>query len=200
MVALATMPSLATGQTDEIQVYNGGIAERGVFDLTFHTNFIPDGRTAPDVAGGVSADRSFNQSPESASSVRAGSRRACPMPLYNRDKNLGWGFNGFKRVRLWCSVRTRSSRKFFYGANSADSAWRNVWERWGKRLASPRRFDRSSDGVSTRWTSCSTRFSTPRMTAGNLAFAPWMALGVSRVLCVAVGLHVEAGVGVGLTA
>ncbi len=127
MVALAAMPSLATGQTDEIQVYDGGIAERGVFDLTFHTNFIPDGRTAPDVAGGVSADRSFNQVPEWAYGVTRWFEAGLYMPLYNRDKNLGWGFNGFKARALFV-VPDADEQKFFYGANFEFSVNARRWD------------------------------------------------------------------------
>ena len=43
-IAWLAVPAVAIAQTDEIQVYNGGIADRGVFNLTWHNNFIPIGQ------------------------------------------------------------------------------------------------------------------------------------------------------------
>ena len=45
-VALLAVPALAFAQTDEIQVYDGGLAPVGVFNLTLHNNFTPKGLTA----------------------------------------------------------------------------------------------------------------------------------------------------------
>ena len=42
-VALLAAPALAFAQTDEIQVYDGGLAPVGVFNLTVHNNFTPRG-------------------------------------------------------------------------------------------------------------------------------------------------------------
>jgi len=41
----------ARAQTDEIQVYDAQIAAPGVFNLTLHDNYTPDGRTSPDYPG-----------------------------------------------------------------------------------------------------------------------------------------------------
>ena len=46
-VALLVVPAVAFAQTDEIQVYDGAIAERGVFNITWHNNFIPKGQKTP---------------------------------------------------------------------------------------------------------------------------------------------------------
>jgi hypothetical protein len=40
LVILAA-PAITFAQSDEIQVYDGAIAERGVFNLTWHNNFSP---------------------------------------------------------------------------------------------------------------------------------------------------------------
>jgi hypothetical protein len=40
-IALVAAPAVAFAQTDEIQVYDGAIAERGVFNLMVHSNFTP---------------------------------------------------------------------------------------------------------------------------------------------------------------
>jgi hypothetical protein len=54
VVALFAAPQMAGAQTDEIQVYDGGLAEPGVFNLTVHTNFTPVGLKAPAFPGGNS--------------------------------------------------------------------------------------------------------------------------------------------------
>ena len=45
--ALMLFPTLASAQTDEIQVYDGGLAEPGKFNLTLHQNFTPIGQKSP---------------------------------------------------------------------------------------------------------------------------------------------------------
>lgn len=59
MVILLVAPK-ARAQTDEIQVYDASIAERGKFNLTWHNNFTPDGLSAPAFPGAIIADKSFN--------------------------------------------------------------------------------------------------------------------------------------------
>src|ERR1700682_5068177 len=68
MVSLA-VPELALAQTDEIQVYDGGLAAPGIFNLTLHNNFTPKGLTTPAFPGMVVADKSFNGVPELALGV-----------------------------------------------------------------------------------------------------------------------------------
>jgi hypothetical protein len=38
-VAFLAVPRLAVAQSDEIQVYDGGLAAPGIFNLTVHNNF-----------------------------------------------------------------------------------------------------------------------------------------------------------------
>ena len=54
----------AAAQTDEIQVYDGGLAPPGVFNLTLHTNYIQSGITEAAYPGAVTADGSLNGVPE----------------------------------------------------------------------------------------------------------------------------------------
>src|SRR5258705_12096646 len=70
-VATIDLPRVVCAQTDEIQVYNGGLAPRGVFNLTLHNNFIANGLTTPAFAGGVVPDQSLNGVPEWAYRVTA---------------------------------------------------------------------------------------------------------------------------------
>src|SRR5262245_4812160 len=91
VIALAALalPARAYAQADEIQVYDGGLAPKGVFNLTWHNNFTPRGlkTTFP---GGVTADKSFNGVPEWALGVTDWFEAGLYMPLYTRDKNLGF--------------------------------------------------------------------------------------------------------------
>ena len=50
----------AAAQSDEIQVYDGGLAEVGVFNLTLHNNFTPDGVKTPAFPGAITSDDSWN--------------------------------------------------------------------------------------------------------------------------------------------
>ena len=51
---------LGLAQTDEIQVYDGGVAPRGVFNFTLHNNFTPKGQRSPGFAGGLPNDKNWN--------------------------------------------------------------------------------------------------------------------------------------------
>ena len=62
-------PHVAMAQADEIQVYDGGLAEPGIFNLTLHSNFTPRGVKTPAFPGAVVADQSFNGVPEWAYGV-----------------------------------------------------------------------------------------------------------------------------------
>jgi len=63
-VALIAAPRMAMAQTDEIQVYDGELAEPGVINLMLHTNFTPSGIKDPAFPGALISDHSFNSVPE----------------------------------------------------------------------------------------------------------------------------------------
>src|SRR5260221_1090799 len=115
-VALMVVPGLALAQSDEIQVYDGGLAEKGVFNLTVHTNFIADGLKTPAFPGAVAAHHSVNGVPEWAYGVNKWFEAGLYLPLYSRDTTPGWGLDGFK-LRPLCAVPNSDDRGFFYGAN-----------------------------------------------------------------------------------
>src|SRR5271169_214447 len=50
----------AHAQTDEIQVYDAEIAGPGVFNLTWHNNYTPDGPVSPSYPGGVVPNHTLN--------------------------------------------------------------------------------------------------------------------------------------------
>ena len=124
-VALA--PARAYAQADEIQVYDGGLAPKGIFNLTWHNNWIPKGSTTPAFAGGVVADKSFTGVAEWALGVTSFFEAGLYLPLYSYDKNIGWGINGFK-LRTLFAIPNADTRTFFYGANMEFSYNAERWD------------------------------------------------------------------------
>jgi len=133
MAALLALPAAARAQADEIQVYDGGLAPVGVFNLTWHNNFTPKGQTTPAYPGAVVADRSFNGVTEWALGVTRWFEAGLYLPLYTLDKNEGFGINGFK-LRALFAVPDADDRKFFYGANFEFSINAERWD--AKRFTS----------------------------------------------------------------
>ena len=58
LFVLPALPVMA--QTDEIQVYNAEIAAPGMFNLTLHDNYTPDGRTVPAFPDGLVPNDTLN--------------------------------------------------------------------------------------------------------------------------------------------
>ena len=108
----AARPAFAQG--DEIQVYDAGLAPKGVFNLTWHNNFTPKGNAVPAFPGGVVADKSFNGVTEWAYGVNRWLEAGLYLPLYTHDKNLGFGYDGFK-LRALVASPGADKRKFVYG-------------------------------------------------------------------------------------
>lgn len=62
LVLAACGAGSAAAQTDEIQVYDGEIAEPGIFNLTWHNNYTPVGRKTPGFPGGLINNHNLNES------------------------------------------------------------------------------------------------------------------------------------------
>jgi hypothetical protein len=127
IAGILVAPGPAAAQTDEIQVYNGGLAEPGVFNLTWHNNFTPSGERTPAFPGAVVADRSFNGVTEWAYGVTEWFEAGLYLPLYTHDKAGGWGIDGFK-LRTLFAVPHADDRTFFYGVNFEFSVNAKRWE------------------------------------------------------------------------
>jgi hypothetical protein len=127
VVAVLFGPAPVFAQADEIQVYDGGLAPRGVFNLTVHSNFTPRGAKDPAFPGAVIADKSFNGVPEFALGVTDWFEAGLYLPLYSRDKNSGFGLDGFK-LRTLFAVPNADDRRFFYGANFEFSYNARRWD------------------------------------------------------------------------
>jgi len=133
IVVLGGLPGIASAQTDEIQVYDGGLADPGVFNLTLHTNFTPSGSVTPAFPGAVEADHSLNGVPEWAYGVTSWFEAGLYLPLYTRDRVAGWGLDGMK-LRALFAVPHADDRTFFYGANFEFSINAKRWDQ--KRVTS----------------------------------------------------------------
>jgi hypothetical protein len=124
---LLTGSDRAFAQADEIQVYDGGLAPVGTFNLTLHNNFTPQGVKVPAFRGAVVSDKSFNGVPEFALGVTPWFEAGLYLPLYSRDNTSGWGYDGFK-LRALFAVPGADARRFVYGANFEFSYNARRWD------------------------------------------------------------------------
>jgi hypothetical protein len=132
-VAAILSPRPAHAQGDEIQVYDGGLAEVGVANLTWHNNYTPKGVRTPAFPGAIVADKSFNGVTEWAYGVARWFEAGLYLPLYSIDKNRGAVIDGFK-LRTLFAVPNADSRRFFYGSNFEFSWNAKYWD--SKRFTS----------------------------------------------------------------
>ena len=132
-VAGAVRPGAARAQGDEIQVYDGGLAPKGVFNLTLHNNYTPDGIRTPSFPGAVVSHRSLNGVPEWAYGVSRWFELGLYLPLYSRDDTMGWGIDGGK-LRTLFAVPNADDRRFVYGVNFEFSYNARRWDT--KRITS----------------------------------------------------------------
>jgi hypothetical protein len=126
-VAWLAFPRVASAQADEIQVYDGGLAPVGTFNLTWHNNYTPDGVKVPAFPGGVVPNKSLNGVPEWALGVTRWFEAGLYMPLYSYDEHSGWGLDGFK-LRTLFAVPDADTRTFVYGANFEFSINAKRWD------------------------------------------------------------------------
>jgi hypothetical protein len=127
LVLLLSASASAFAQADEIQVYDGGLAPVGTFNLTVHNNFTPRGIRTPAFPGAVVADKSLNGVPEWALGVTEWFEAGLYLPLYSRDVHDGWGLDGFK-LRTLFAVPHADDRRFVYGANFEFSYNARRWD------------------------------------------------------------------------
>ncbi len=113
---IATLPTIALAQTDEIQVYDAEIAAPGVFNLTWHNNFTPSGLTRAADSGGVVPNHALNGVPEWAYGVAPWFEAGLYLPLYTVTGNGAVLINGFKLRALFVEPDA-ADQKFIYGIN-----------------------------------------------------------------------------------
>jgi len=126
-IGMVAVPAVSFAQTDEIQVYDGAIAERGVFNLTWHNNFTPKGPKTPAFPGGLVNNRNLNGVTEWAYGVTDWFEAGLYLPLYSISDARGPSINGGK-IRLLFAVPHADDRKFFYAANFEFSYNSRHWD------------------------------------------------------------------------
>jgi hypothetical protein len=130
-IAFVAAPVMSLAQTDEIQVYDAEIAEKGKINLMLHNNFTPNGHKTPAFPGGIVSNRAFVGVSEWAYGVTDWFEAGLYLPLYSYSQNLGGSFNGFKLRALFVKPKAADSM-FFYGVNFEFSVNQKQWD--------PRRF------------------------------------------------------------
>jgi hypothetical protein len=127
LVAVAVSAHPALSQADEIQVYDGGLAPVGVFNLTLHNNYTPSGIKEPAFPGAVVSNHAWVGVPEWAYGVTDWFEAGLYLPLYSVDEKLGATLNGFK-LRTLFAVPHADARRFFYGVNFEFSYNAKHWD------------------------------------------------------------------------
>jgi hypothetical protein len=109
--AVAAQPAMAT---DEIQVYNAGIAAPGQFTIQQHLNYVPLGVKDPPFPGGLISNNSVNGTPEFAYGVTDWWEVGLYLPFAIKDQQFL--SDAFKLRTLFVSPQAEQ-RNFFYGVN-----------------------------------------------------------------------------------
>jgi hypothetical protein len=148
MSALFVAPAAAFAQTDEIQVYDAVIAEPGIFNLTWHNNFIADGAKTPAFPGGLIPDKSFNGVTEWAYGVTDWFEAGLYLPLYSISQDRGATINGGKIRLLFVQPMLPIT-----GSSTAQILSSATTLCTGSRATLRRRSGRSSAGTCTPWIS-----------------------------------------------
>jgi hypothetical protein len=117
----------AMAQTDEIQVYNAQIAAPGVFNLTLHDNYTPEGQKTPAFPGGIVSNHDLNGVPEWAYGVTDWLEAGLYLPLYSVPANGKAQLDGFKLRALFVEPDA-AKHKFFYGVNFEFSFNAKHWD------------------------------------------------------------------------
>ena len=110
--ALAARPAAAI---DEIQVYNADIAEIGQWTVEQHLNYVLQGRTQPDVPGGLISNHSLNGTPELAYGVTDWWELGFYAPFAVNSGGTFLSDGG--KIRNLFVVPDAAKRTFVYGVN-----------------------------------------------------------------------------------
>jgi hypothetical protein len=100
--------------TDEIQVYNAGIAAVGQFTIQQHLNYVAGGQTNPPFPGGLASNHSLNGTPEFAYGVTDWWEVGLYLPF--SITNQQFYSDAFKLRTLFVSPHA-DRQNFFYGVN-----------------------------------------------------------------------------------
>jgi hypothetical protein len=126
-LAIVAAPIASYAQTDEIQVYDANIAEKGKFNLMLHNNFTPDGIKTPAFPGGLESHKAYVGVAEWAYGVTDWFEQGLYLPLYSYSQNQGLTYNGFKIRELFVKPHAEE-HTFFYGVNFEFSVNQKQWD------------------------------------------------------------------------
>jgi hypothetical protein len=132
LVAFAGAPSLCQAQADEIQVYDGGLAEPGVFNLTWHNNYTFEGSRELPAPGGIAPNNSLNGVTEWAYGVNSWFEAGLYLPLYSIGNGKAH-INGLK-LRALVARPDGANQRFVYGLGFELSYNSRKWDT--KRITS----------------------------------------------------------------
>jgi hypothetical protein len=114
-------------QTDEIQVYDAEIADKGKINLMLHNNFTPSGSKDEAFPGGLVSNHAYVGVAEWAYGVNRWFEQGLYLPLYSNTTNQGFTYNGFKIRELF--VKPEADKQFFfYGVNFEFSVNQKQWD------------------------------------------------------------------------
>jgi hypothetical protein len=120
----STACALAT-PTDEIQVYTSDIEPTGVFGLTWHNNYTPNGIKTPDYPGALIDNHAYSSVTEWAYGVTPWFEAGLYLPLYADTPNRGLTYDGFKLRALFVQP-DNEDKEFYYGVNF-EFSWNQRW-------------------------------------------------------------------------
>ncbi len=123
---LLAAPYIASAQTDEIQVYDSSIEEKGKLSVMLHSNFTPKGEKTPAFPGAVVSNHAFVSVAEWAYGVSDWFEAGLYMPLYSFS-NSGPDYNGFKLRALFVRPHAED-HKFLLGVNFEFSVNQKQWD------------------------------------------------------------------------
>jgi hypothetical protein len=112
--ALLALPGGPAKATDEIQVYNAGIAAPGQFTIQQHLNYVALGLKDPPFPGGLVSNHSLNGTPEFAYGITDWWEVGLYLPFAVQDRQFL--SDSFKLRTLFVSPNAEQ-RNFFYGIN-----------------------------------------------------------------------------------
>jgi hypothetical protein len=112
--AFSALPGGPAKATDEIQVYNAGVAAPGQFTIQQHLNYVAQGVKDPPFPGGLVSNGSLNGTPEFAYGITDWWEVGLYLPFAVQDRQFL--SDSFKLRTLFVSPNAEQ-RNFFYGVN-----------------------------------------------------------------------------------
>jgi hypothetical protein len=113
-IAISVLGAGSANASDEIQVYNAGIANVGQFTIQQHLNYVPLGVKDAPFPGGIISNNSVNGTPEFAYGVTDWWELGLYLPFSIKDQT--YYSDAFKVRTLFVSPHA-DQRSLFYGIN-----------------------------------------------------------------------------------